>query len=427
MSGGEDGSETPTASEIPPAPESPEAETPAAPQEPVEQADEGRAESRRPRLLPVWILLGAAVIAGGAWAVTERMGGAGGRPPMRLRCRSSPPQRSPGRCAPTIPGGLKIPNQGTLIYETLTTDEPEEAPERVLPPPEEPLAPPKPELDSAEALAVAGSGADTAVAALEPVAGGVEDSPRNPQRPERSHPRNPRRRRPSRSKKHSRPSLTDPWNLWRSRKRPRSNSRFRTARRFRLPAPPKPGTLAAILAEEARLSEPDEPATVEVPARETEPPSAVEELPELEADTLALVEEVLRRDAGAPAASQQAVEADPVPLPPYKPRRLVRAEPAREAPASPSTDQPRAWRYVQLGTASARGPLETLWETLRRRHDDGAQRPQPADHAGRSRRQRHLLPAARRSADRRCCGAKGLRAAEGARARVLRGTRLRTA
>ena len=48
MSGGEDGSETPSASETPPAPESPEAETPAAPQEPVEQADEGRAESRRP-------------------------------------------------------------------------------------------------------------------------------------------------------------------------------------------------------------------------------------------------------------------------------------------------------------------------------------------------------------------------------------------
>ena len=80
MSGGEDGSETPSASETPPAPESPDAETPAAPQEPVEQADEGRAESRRPRLLPVWILLGAAVLAGGAWAVTERVGSGGGPP-----------------------------------------------------------------------------------------------------------------------------------------------------------------------------------------------------------------------------------------------------------------------------------------------------------------------------------------------------------
>ena len=81
----------------------------------------------------------------------------------------------PWKVRPDDPGGLKIPNQGTLIYETLSTAEPEEAPERVLPPPEEPLAPPKPEPDSAEALAVAGSGADTAVAALEPDAGGVEE------------------------------------------------------------------------------------------------------------------------------------------------------------------------------------------------------------------------------------------------------------
>ena len=106
MSGGEDGSETPSASETPPAPESPEAETPAAPQEPVERADEGRAESRRPRLLPVWILLGAAAL-GGRRLGGDRAGGGReeGRLLTRLRCRSSPLQRSPGRCALTIRAG----------------------------------------------------------------------------------------------------------------------------------------------------------------------------------------------------------------------------------------------------------------------------------------------------------------------------------
>ena len=180
MSGGEDGSETPSASETPPAPESPEAETPAAPQEPVEQADEGRVESRRPRLLPVWILLGTAVLAGGAWAVTERVGGEGGPPPDEASVPLITASAEPWKVRPDDPGGLKIPNQGTLIYETLSTAEPEEAPERVLPPPEAPLAPPKPEPDSAEALAVAGSGADTAVAALEPDAGGVEEPALSP-------------------------------------------------------------------------------------------------------------------------------------------------------------------------------------------------------------------------------------------------------
>ena len=369
MSGGEDGSETPSASETPPAPESPDAETPAASQEPVEQADEGRAESRRPRLLPVWILLGAAVLAGGAWAVTERIGGGGGPPPDEASVPLITASAEPWKVRPDDPGGLKIPNQGTLIYETLSTAEPEEAPERVLPPPEEPLAPPKPEPDRAEALAVAGSGADTAVAALQPDTGGVEEPVPAPA-PEATPPEPEAPTEPVSLEEAPPPEPDGPRSSQRSRKRPPSSLEISEIDGVLLPPPPKPGTLAAILADEARRSELDEPATVEAPTRETEPPSAVEDVPGLEADTLALVDEVLQRDAGAPAASSQAEEADPVPLPPYKPRRLARAEPAREGLASPATDQPRAWRYVQLGTANARSPLETLWETLRRRHDD---------------------------------------------------------
>ncbi len=370
MSGGEDGSETPSASETPPAPESPEAESPAAPQEPVEQADEGRAESRRPRLLPVWILLGAAALAGGAWAVTERVGGGGGPPPDEASVPLITASAEPWKVRPDDPGGLKIPNQGTLIYETLTTDEPEEAPERVLPPPEQPLAPPKPEPDSAEALAVAGSGADTAVAALQPDTGGVEEPALSPTTGEATPPEPEALTEPI-SLEEAPPLEPDgPPEFAAVEEAAPLEPRISEIDGVLLPPPPKPGTLAAILAEEARLSELDEPATVEVPTRESAPTSAVEESPELEADTLALVEEVLQRDSGAPPVSPQAEEADPVPLPPYKPRRLARAEPAREAPASSATDQPRAWRYVQLGTANARGPLETLWETLRRRNDD---------------------------------------------------------
>ena len=369
MSGGEDGSETPSASETPPAPESPDAETPAASQEPVEQADEGRAESRRPRLLPVWILLGAAVLAGGAWAVTERVGSGGGPPPDEASVPLITASAEPWKVRPDDPGGLKIPNQGTLIYETLSTAEPEEAPERVLPPPEEPLAPPKPEPDRAEALAVAGSGADTAVAALQPDTGGVEEPAPAPA-PEATPPEPEAPTEPVSAEEAPLPEPDGPPELAAVEEAPPLDLEVSEIDGVLLPPPPKPGTLAAILADEARRSELDEPATVEAPTRETEPPSAVEDVPGLEADTLALVDEVLQRDAGAPAASSQAEEADPVPLPPYKPRRLARAEPAREGLASPATGQPRAWRYVQLGTANARSPLETLWETLRRRHDD---------------------------------------------------------
>ena len=356
MSGGEDGPETPRA------PESPDSETQGAPQEPVEQVDEGRAESGRPRLLPVWILLGAAVLAGGAWAVTERMGGEG-PPPDEASVPLITASAEPWKVRPDDPGGLKIPNQGTLIYETLTTAEPEEAPERILPPPEQPLSPPQPVPDNAEALAVAGSGADPAAAALQSDADEVgvpapapETTPAEPEVPEpvvvvEALPIEPER-------------TTEPNSV---QEAPPLELEISDSETVPPPPPPKPGTFAAIQAEEARLSEFDEPAAVEVPTRETEPPSAVEELPELEADTLALVEEVLQRGT---AASPQAEEADPVPLPLYKPVRLARAEPSREALVSPATDQPRAWRYVQLGTANARGPLETLWETLRRRHDD---------------------------------------------------------
>ena len=164
MSVGEDGPETPSA---------PESPSPEPPQEPTEPAVGEAAESGRPRLLPVWILLGAAALSGGAWAVTEHMGS--GPPPDEASVRLITASTEPWKVRPADPGGMEIPNQGTLIYETLATADPEEAPERVLPPPEEPMSPPQPEADRAEELAVAASGVERDPAALQPDAGGVDE------------------------------------------------------------------------------------------------------------------------------------------------------------------------------------------------------------------------------------------------------------
>ena len=364
MSGTEDGPE------IPSAPESPSPKEPQEQHEPPEAAGEEKAESQRPRLLPVWILLGAAALAGGAWAVTERMGGG----PTSTDEASVPlitASAEPWKVRPDDPGGMQIANQGTLIYETLTTSDPEEAPERILPPPEEPLSPPLPETDRAEELSVAASGASD-VAAPQPDAGGVEQpapapapeaTPPEPEVPAPVAIEETRLVEPE--------AATEPVPV---QETPPLETEATDDEVVPLPAPPKPGTLSAILAQEARLFELDELNTVEAPSPEAQPPAAAEESSELEPETLALVEELLNRES--PSAPVQPEDADDVvPLPLYKPVRLARGEPSRDAPASPEPEaadvsESRAWRYVQLGTANARGPLEVLWETLRRRHDD---------------------------------------------------------
>ena len=362
MSGTEDGPETPSV------PDPPGQQEPQEQHEPTEPAVEERAESRRPRLLPVWILLGAAALAGGAWAVTERMGGG----PSSTDEASVPlitASAEPWKVRPDDPGGMQIPNQGTLIYETLTTSDPEEAPERILPPPEEPLSPPLPETDRAEELAVAASGGSD-VATLQPDAHSIEQpapalevTPPEPEAPDPVAIEETRLIEPE--------APTEPVTVQETLPLETEASDGEVVP---LPAPPKPGTLAAILAEEARLFELDEPVTVEILSPEAQPPAAAEAPRELEPETLALVEELLNR-ASPSAPAQPDDPDDVVPLPLYKPVRLVRAEPARDAPVSPEPEaadvsESRAWRYVQLGTANARGSLEALWETLRRRHDD---------------------------------------------------------
>ena len=353
MSAGEEGPERPSAPE-PPRPELPRPETPQKPAEPAvaegaEPAAAEAAESGRPRLLPVWILLGAAALSGGAWAVMDREGG-GGPPSDDASVPLIAASTEPWKVRPDDPGGMEIPNQGTLIYETLTTADPEEAPERILPPPEEPLSPPQPETDRAEELAVAASGVARDDGALQPDAGGVEEQTLAPageaalSEPETAT-------EPDMVEAALSPEDDDSW--------PDSIVR---------PHPPKPGSLAALQAGAERLSESDRPATAE-------------ELPELEPETVALLEELLERDSGEPSGPARQEYVDGVPLPVSKPARVARAAPAEPSFEETVTSEPettldpvqsgsRTWRYVQLGAANARGPLEGHWEMLRQRHGD---------------------------------------------------------
>ncbi len=133
----------------PPAPDEPEA--PAAGPE----STPAPSKTWRRRLLPAGLLLGGAVAAGVAWAVVE-FAVRGPAPDAPVRLVEAPTE--PYKVRPDDPGGLEIPNRDKLIYETLETDEPEEGPEQILPPPEEPVSP----------QAAAGTGAPDAAPAPPP-------------------------------------------------------------------------------------------------------------------------------------------------------------------------------------------------------------------------------------------------------------------
>ena len=117
----------------PPAPDEPDA--PAAGPESAPAPAPGRAR----RLLPAGLLLGGVVAAGVAWAVVEFVV-SGPAPDAPIRLVEAP--EAPYKVRPDDPGGREFPNRDKLIYETLVTDEPEEEPELILSPPEEPVSPP---------------------------------------------------------------------------------------------------------------------------------------------------------------------------------------------------------------------------------------------------------------------------------------------
>ncbi|MDE0049275.1 MAG: SPOR domain-containing protein [Rhodospirillales bacterium] len=362
MSGGEDGPERPSAPETP-SPEAPQEPTEPAAEDGVERASDEAAESGRPRLLPVWILLGAAALSGGAWAVMDNTGG--DAPPPDASVPLITASAEPWKVRPDDPGGMEIPNQGTLIYETLTTADPEEAPERILPPPEEPLSPPQPETDRAEELAVAASGVKRDDGVPQPDAGGVEEQTLAPI--EEASPQEPEAQTPDVGEETSLLEIETPMEpepidgalspadleAWPSS--------------VVMPHPPKPGTLAAIQVDVAPLPDIDV--------------AAAEELPALEPETLALIEELLEQDSGESSSPARQEYVGSVPLPLFKPVHAARAAPAEppverntgiapETTLEPEQSGSRTWRYVQLGAATARRPLEGHWEMLRQRHGD---------------------------------------------------------
>ncbi len=91
---------------------------------------------------------------------------------VRQGATFSPPliraDHSPTKVRPKDPGGLEVPHQDKLVYETLAGDEAEEGPERLLPPPEEPL--PRPEPAAAPVPEVRASGAERVVEVAPPAA-----------------------------------------------------------------------------------------------------------------------------------------------------------------------------------------------------------------------------------------------------------------
>ena len=344
---GADGEKTPSASG------SPDRQAPQEPEEAQESAGEGGAEQRRPRLLPVWILLGAAVASGGAWAVTERLGG-GAPPAGEAQVRLVAASAEPWKVRPDDPGGMEIPNQGTLIYETLTTADPEEGPERILPPPEQPLNLPQPVAAGADepAAPAAGAAGDESDPGPDPAPFVVASAPPTTPAPA-SGAADPVTAEDAPAPDPEVPDVAPV---------EEAPSQEGGARIPRPVAKPRPGTPEA--ASSAAIEE--------TPA------------PGPEAPVLAVAADASLRDVEAPAAPSQAEDAAPVPVPADRPVRHARAaqeaiqqvapsgEAAAAAPPEPEADQAnsRNWRYVQLAAAGTRGPLEDHWEMLRQRHDD---------------------------------------------------------
>ncbi len=111
--------------------------------EPFEPGPESAARPARRRggwQLAVVALVTLGVFTGGVWYAYDQgvERGITLSPPL---FRADP---SPTKIRPKDPGGLEVPHQDMLVYETLTTETPVEGAERLLPPPEEPLPRPEP-------------------------------------------------------------------------------------------------------------------------------------------------------------------------------------------------------------------------------------------------------------------------------------------
>lgn len=109
--------------------------------DPVPGSEERPARRRGGWLLALVALFTLGGFAGSIWYAYDQG--------MEKGITLSPPliraDPSPTKVKPDDPGGLEVPHQDKLVYETLTGERPTETAERLLPPPEEPLSRPPPE------------------------------------------------------------------------------------------------------------------------------------------------------------------------------------------------------------------------------------------------------------------------------------------
>jgi cell division septation protein DedD len=88
-------------------------------------------------LVAVAAVLGFAVVL--VYAYNKgKQGSTGGTPPVIQ------PQEGPSKIRPENPGGMKVPNRDKEVFTRLETDKQTGGVERLLPPPEDPMAPPAP-------------------------------------------------------------------------------------------------------------------------------------------------------------------------------------------------------------------------------------------------------------------------------------------
>jgi cell division septation protein DedD len=109
-----------------------------------DEAEEARAERRTlvwggTKLVFAGLLM-LALFVGAIWYAYDRGISTGGAlsPPL-IRADTAPT-----KARPEEPGGLDVPHRDKLVYETLSGDGEDEPVERLLPPPEEPVAKPEP-------------------------------------------------------------------------------------------------------------------------------------------------------------------------------------------------------------------------------------------------------------------------------------------
>ena len=87
----------------------------------------------------VLALVTVSVLGGLGWLAYERITAIDPSAPPLIRADDGP-----NKIRPKDPGGMAVPDQDKLIYQTLNGGVVEETVERLLPPPEEPLPPPEP-------------------------------------------------------------------------------------------------------------------------------------------------------------------------------------------------------------------------------------------------------------------------------------------